>query len=117
GTMRVPISIAKVGGESDCRNKYLHQMFLMIGLGERAGSGLPKIISGWRSQHWSEPKLIENFEINNTILELGTNDFIPEETMSTIRGICGDKFDTLTKLDRIILATAADENIVSHERI
>ncbi|HBR0005269.1 RNA-binding domain-containing protein [Klebsiella aerogenes] len=117
GTMRVPISIAKVGGESDCRNKFLHQMFLMIGLGERAGSGLPKIISGWRSQHWSEPKLIENFEINNTILELGTNDFIPEETISTIRGICGDKFDTLTKLDRIILATAADENIVSHERI
>lgn len=46
GTMRIPISIAKVGGESDCRNKYLHQMFLMIGLGERAGSGLPKIISG-----------------------------------------------------------------------
>ncbi|WP_333011214.1 RNA-binding domain-containing protein, partial [Kluyvera sichuanensis] len=117
GTMRIPISIAKVGGESDCRNKYLHQMFLMIGLGERAGSGLPKIISGWRSQHWSEPKLIENFEINNTNLELGTNDFIPEETIQAIKDICGDKFHTLTELDRIILATASDENIVSHERI
>jgi len=117
GTMRVPINIAKAGGESDCRNKYLHQMFLMIGLGERAGSGLPKIISGWRSQHWSEPKLIENFEISNTSLELGTNDFIPKETISKIQKICGDKFDSLTKLDRIILATAAAENIVSHERI
>ena len=47
GRMRVPVETALQGGESDCRNRTLHQMFLMIGLGERAGSGLPKIRQGW----------------------------------------------------------------------
>ncbi|TBU77573.1 transcriptional regulator [Pseudomonas daroniae] len=47
GTMRVPPAQALQGGESDCRNRTLHQMFLMIGIGERAGSGLPKIRQGW----------------------------------------------------------------------
>jgi predicted HTH transcriptional regulator len=47
GMMRVPPEQALRGGESDCRNRTLHQMFLMINLGERAGSGLPKIRQGW----------------------------------------------------------------------
>ena len=49
GLMRVPVEQALRGGESDCRNRTLHQMFLMINLGERAGSGLPKIRQGWES--------------------------------------------------------------------
>jgi predicted HTH transcriptional regulator len=47
GMMRVPVAQALAGGASDCRNRTLHQMFLFINLGERAGSGLPKIRSGW----------------------------------------------------------------------
>ena len=50
GIMRVPAEIALEGGESDCRNRTLHEMFLLIGLGERAGSGLPKIQQGWTEQ-------------------------------------------------------------------
>lgn len=49
GDMRIPPEIALVGGESDCRNRTLHAMFLLLGLGERAGSGLPKIHQGWTS--------------------------------------------------------------------
>lgn len=49
GLMRVPKEQALQGGESDCRNQTLHQLFLMINLGERAGSGLPKIRQGWES--------------------------------------------------------------------
>jgi predicted HTH transcriptional regulator len=49
GLMRVPTEQALRGGESDCRNQTLHQLFLMINLGERAGSGLPKIRQGWES--------------------------------------------------------------------
>jgi len=46
----VPAEIALEGGESDCRNRLLHEMFLLIGLGERAGSGLPKIQQGRTDQ-------------------------------------------------------------------
>ena len=47
GLMRVPIETALQGGESDCRNRTLQQLFLMIGLGEKAGSGVAKIKQGW----------------------------------------------------------------------
>jgi len=43
GLMRIPPEIALEGGESDCRNRILHSMFLLLGLGERAGSGVAKI--------------------------------------------------------------------------
>ena len=49
GVLRVPAELALQGGESDCRNRTLHQMFLMLGLGERAGSGLPKIRAAWEN--------------------------------------------------------------------
>lgn len=47
GLMRVPIETALQGGESDCRNRTLQQLFLMLGLGEKAGSGVAKIKQGW----------------------------------------------------------------------
>jgi predicted HTH transcriptional regulator len=46
--LRVPATKALQGGVSDCRNRSLQQMFLMIGLGERAGSGMAKIQQGWQ---------------------------------------------------------------------
>ena len=44
GLLRLPLEQVIRGGESDCRNRILHQMFLLIGLGERGGSGIPKIV-------------------------------------------------------------------------
>jgi ATP-dependent DNA helicase RecG len=47
GVLRVPAAVALQGGATDCRNRILQRMFLMIGLGERAGSGMAKIQRGW----------------------------------------------------------------------
>lgn len=52
GLMRVPPEQAIKGYESDCRNRLMHQMFLIIGAGERSGSGIPKIFSGWKWANW-----------------------------------------------------------------
>lgn len=48
GALRVPAELALQGGVSDCRNRTMQQMFLMIGLGERAGSGMSRIVHGWK---------------------------------------------------------------------
>ena len=48
GALRVPAEQALQGGVSDCRNRTMQQMFLMIGLGERAGSGMSRILHGWK---------------------------------------------------------------------
>lgn len=58
------------GGISDPRNKALMKMFNMIGIGERAGSGVPDIYSVWESQGWRAPQVIEEYAPDRTILRL-----------------------------------------------
>src|SRR3546814_8068750 len=69
GNLRLPLEQVLQGGISDCRNRLIHQMFLLIGLGERGGSGVPKIYSGWRSQQWRPPSLYDKDEPEQTLLE------------------------------------------------
>ncbi len=58
------------GGISDPRNKSLMKMFNLIGIGERAGSGVPDIYSVWESQGWIAPQVIEEYAPDRTILKL-----------------------------------------------
>ena len=58
------------GGISDPRNKALMKMFNMIGIGERAGSGVPDIFAVWDSQGWKAPEVEEQFNPDRTILTL-----------------------------------------------
>lgn len=58
------------GGISDPRNKALMKMFNMIGIGERAGSGVPDIFSVWEQEGWKEPEIEEKYGPDRTILIL-----------------------------------------------
>ena len=58
------------GGISDPRNKALMKMFNLIGIGERAGSGVPDIYSVWEQQGWKPPEIIEQYGPDRTILKL-----------------------------------------------
>jgi len=79
GLMRIPPEIAIRGGEHDCRNRTLHKMFRFVGVGEQAGSGIPKIYDGWAEQHWRPPALYERIEpYNQTLLELRMVDLLPQ---------------------------------------
>ena len=40
---------------SVCRNKTLQKMFMLIGSAEKAGSGVDKILAGWRFANWRAP--------------------------------------------------------------
>lgn len=117
GRLRLPLSQVLAGGESDCRNRLMHQMFLMIGLGERAGSGMPKILSGWQSQHWRQPLLREKDEPEQTLLELHMLDLLPQRIVGLLRERIGPAFDDLDRGERLVLATAAIEQSVNHARL
>lgn len=85
GLMRIPIEVALKGGEADCRNRLLAQMFRYIRFGDQAGSGLPRILSGWKTQHWQMPHLQEIREPNEqTILELNTLSLVKLEKQKMI---------------------------------
>lgn len=118
GLMRVPLKVALQGGESDCRNRKLHQMFRLINVGEQAGSGIPKILSGWQSQHWLPPYLLEKREPNNqTLLELTMVDLFPQDTMQQLTVQFGEKFTLLNEEERVALAIAKIEGVVTHTRL
>ncbi len=70
GALRIPVAQALQGGVSDCRNRTMQQMFLMIGLGERAGSGMSRILHGWKALG-HELRLTERYEPHeHTVLEM-----------------------------------------------
>jgi predicted HTH transcriptional regulator len=58
------------GGISDPRNKTLMKMFNLIGIGERAGSGIPDIYQVWKDEGWEAPKIKEKFNPDRTVLTL-----------------------------------------------
>ncbi|MBR0090432.1 MAG: putative DNA binding domain-containing protein [Lachnospiraceae bacterium] len=58
------------GGISDPRNKALMKMFNLIGIGERAGSGVPDIFAVWEAQGWKQPVVEETFGVDRTTLTL-----------------------------------------------
>lgn len=117
GGLRLPLEQVIRGGESDCRNRILHQMFLLIGLGERGGSGMPKIYSGWRSSHWRQPLLREKDHPEQTLLELHMLDLLPPAVLEALRERFGESFDQVDSLGRMILATAMIEGVVNHARM
>ncbi len=72
GGFRIDVAEAKNGGVSDPRNTTLIKMFNLINIGERAGSGIPRIYKVWEKQGWQEPQIAESFEPARIMLTLPT---------------------------------------------
>ena len=92
-------------------------MFQLVGLGEQAGSGFPKIYRNWSEQHWKNPELEQRFETNQTVLVLRMTSLLPEDVVSYLKESLGKTFDSLDPLQRIALVTAKAEGCVTHRRL
>jgi len=118
GTLLVSHEQLQSGGVSECRNKALQQMFLMIGGGERAGSGMDKIRSGWRSQHWRAPWLTTQSQPDRVRLTLPMVSLIPDDTFRALEDHFGkDGVARLHPAELQALATAQIEGVVSNTRL
>ncbi|RIH88283.1 putative DNA-binding domain protein [Calidithermus terrae] len=117
GTLRVPLAQVYEGGHSDPRNPTLLRMFRLIGAGEQAGSGVPKILSAWREQHWRTPKLVEAFRPDTVTLELSTLSLLPEGAIEGLQEMFGARFAALEANERLALATAYVERQVNNARL
>ncbi|MDZ7622157.1 MAG: ATP-binding protein [Candidatus Competibacteraceae bacterium] len=107
GLMRVPPALAVQGGTSDCRNRRLQTLFQLVGYGDHAGSGIPKIYRNWTSQHWRRPLLYELLEPEQTLIELRMTSLVPAETLAELEERLGARFTALPELERMALVTAA----------
>ena len=105
------------GGVSECRNKSLQRMFQMLGVGDKAGSGIDKIRSGWASQHWRSPGLQETLRPDRVMLVLSMVSMLPQPTVDGLRQRFGPAFGKL-KVDEVqALVTADLEGEVSNQRL
>lgn len=117
GNLRVSLDQALDGGLSDCRNRSLQKMFQMIGEGEQAGSGLPKILAAWKGQLWQVPDLEEHSDPDHTILDLSLASLMSDATLAELDERVGSEFRTLPEAARLALATALLEGEVTNDRL
>lgn len=117
GLLRLPAEQIRAGGKSDCRNPALQQMFQMIGAGEKAGSGFPKILQAWREQHWRAPALEENTEQEEVCLRLPTISLFPPEVTEEMEQRFPKRLARLDETGRLAIATAILEGRVTNERL
>ena len=117
GHMRIPPALAVLGGNSDCRNRRLQTLFQLVGYGDHAGSGLPKIYKNWAGQHWRRPVLYELAEPEQTLMELRMSSLVPEQAVAELEGHLGSRFRALPELARLALITTCTEGSVNHARL
>ncbi len=117
GALLLPLDQIRAGGESACRNRTLQHLFVLIGAGERAGSGFPAILSAWREQHWRLPALREDVEKEETSLHLSMESLLPSGTLETLQERFPLRFAELDEAGRSVLALALLEGSVDHARL
>lgn len=117
GNLRIPKERALKGGESDPRNPTLHKMFSLIGLGERAGSGLITIQNAWKNQHWQRPILEELVQPDKIVLTLKTISLIPDSTLTELKNRIGEEFNKLSNNEILALAFASQYEYVNNTKL
>jgi predicted HTH transcriptional regulator len=115
GALRIPKAVAESGGVSDPRNSIVFFMFSLVGIGERAGSGLLGINTVWSEYKLPKPELKEQFNPDRTILtlKLSANDD-GNITNSITNSITNPP---LSAIQNKILEILTGDNTVSAERI
>ena len=117
GTLLVSIEQMLRGGVSECRNKSLQTMFVMVGYGEKAGSGIAKIAQGWESQKWRWPIIQTQLQPDRVRLVLPMVSLLPEESLAKLQDGLGDDFGKLDSEEVQALVTADVEGEVSNQRL
>jgi len=117
GTLLVSQEQLRRGGVSECRNKSLQRMFMLIGVGEQAGSGFARIQDGWKEQHWRAPRLIEQHGPDRVRLDMPMISLMPTWAFEALRQKIGAAFEGLSQPAQTALATALIEGDVTNTRM
>ena len=66
GCLRMSKEAAIGGGRSDARNSRIFNIFALINIGERSGTGLSDIYSIWKEYGYEEPTITETYQPDQT---------------------------------------------------
>ncbi|MDR3598414.1 RNA-binding domain-containing protein [Clostridium sp.] len=117
GNLRITREEALKGGVSDPRNENIFKMFNLLGVGERAGSGLENIHLAWREQKWIVPDLEETYDPDRITLTLKTISILPKESIEKFKSVLKEKYSKLSKDEVMALVAAEQEECVTNNRL
>ncbi|MEI6890674.1 MAG: RNA-binding domain-containing protein [Pontiella sp.] len=118
GSLLVSVEQLFRGNVSECRNKALQTMFMMIGGAEKAGSGIDRIQKGWESQHWRYPMIRLHMQPDRVYWRLPMVSLLPAESLTCLQKLFGTSvFDRLNENEVQVLVTAEVEGGVDNLRM
>ena len=68
GCLRMAKEAAIGGGRSDARNSRIFNIFALINIGERSGTGLSNIFAVWKESGYSDPTVTETYQPDQTTI-------------------------------------------------
>lgn len=117
GNLRITREEALKGGVSDPRNENIFKMFNLLGIGERAGSGLENIQLAWKEQEWLAPDLEELYDPDRIVLTLRTISMLPEQSIIVLKSALMCKYNELSREEVMALVAADQEEYVTNNRL
>lgn len=117
GTMLVSKQQYYCGGDSVCRNKALQTMFLMLGSAEKAGSGVDKILKGWREQNWRSPIIETKCQPDKVELTLKMESVMDEDIKGQLVTLYGNNILNIGHDRLLVLNMACADGFVTNESL
>ena len=100
---------------SICRNKSLQKMFQALGIGDKAGSGVDKIVNGWMDYCIALPQVQERQQPDRVVWELPFTSMIPRERIGEVSDAIGQRaFADLDRIDKFILLCVPSQPVVGN---
>ncbi|MFZ1236732.1 MAG: ATP-binding protein [Prevotella sp.] len=117
GNMLISIAQYYEGGESVCRNRALQTMFMLIGSAEKAGSGVDKILAGWKEENWQRPYVAEKQRPDKVVLLLPMESLLPQANIDGLKKIYGENVEHIGYNKLVTLSICYTEKVVSNDRL
>nr|WP_297975699.1 RNA-binding domain-containing protein [uncultured Bacteroides sp.] len=117
GTMLVSKLQYYNGGDSVCRNKALQTMFMMLGTAEKAGSGVDKILKGWREQNWRVPIVETKCQPDRVVLTMRMETVMDDEVKDKLVAAFGEQIVNVGHERLVVLNIACTDGFVTNERL
>ena len=117
GSLLISLAQYYRGGISIPRNCSIQTMFLLLGYGEKAGSGSVRIMNAWEGAHWRKPLLHLETYPERVELYLNMEQLLPQKSLDKLVSIFGKDVLNLYGDGLIALTTAEMEGCVSNTRL
>ena len=117
GNMLITTDQYYKGGLSIPRNNSIQTMFVLMGFGEKAGSGSTRILSAWEGLHWRKPYIQVSHQPSRFDLFLRMESLISHKSMNALVALFGEEIRQLFGSPLIALTTAQIEGSITNTRL